>query len=58
MEVLEIVTDKKERFIRETYWSQYYLSIGYNVLNSFNVLYHKKIKTNILSLKKKIIIKQ
>ena len=42
MEVLEIVTDKKERFIRETYWSQYYLSIGYNVLNSFNVLYHKK----------------
>ena len=52
MEVLEIVTNKKERFIRETYWSQYYLSIGYNVLNSFNVLYHKKNKNKHIVIKK------
>lgn len=52
MEVLEIVTDKKERFIREAYWSQYYLSIGYNVLNSFNVLYHKKNKNKHIVIKK------
>ena len=56
--VIELEDDKRERFIKESYWSEYYKNKGYELLNDERVLFkfkdketqnHKKNLINILN---------
>ncbi len=45
--IIELENDEHERFIKESYWSQYYKNCGYELLNKEEVLFKntKKIKS-------------
>lgn len=56
--VIELEDDRRERFIKESYWSEYYKNKGYELLNDERVLFkfkdketqnHKKNLINILN---------
>lgn len=56
--VIELEDDRRERFIKESYWSEYYKNKGYELLNNERVLFkfkdretqkHKKNLINILN---------
>lgn len=56
--VIELEDDRRERFIKESYWSEYYKNKGYELLNDEKVLFkfkdketqnHKKNLINILN---------
>ena len=56
--VIELEDDRRERFIKESYWSEYYKNKGYELLNEERVLFkfkdketqnHKKNLINILN---------
>lgn len=44
MEVIELSDSKLERLEKETYWTNYYKKLGFNILNDETVLYHNKNK--------------
>lgn len=43
--IIEIKNDEYERFVKESYWSQYYKNCGYELLNKEEVLFKNNNKT-------------